>query len=202
MKTIIFIIGLSIFLCLSACDEDEPTQPSNQFELKDFPLKIGNWWKYQVIDSLNNTQDTLLIKVSGDGYNNGFHNNVLKVFLKDSLIGSSKIVSSENTITFFKNDTSKIWNYFSFKDFFFKLPLSVGNKWDTYIVESYNENVDILNHKYNGFKIVNTMDNMPGADVNIYYISPNIGIVSISEYSGGFGPRIKMFLKLIDYKIN
>lgn len=200
MKKIFLIFGLSILLCLTSCDEDKPTQQSNQlFITNDFPLKEGNWWKYQFVDSNNNKIDTILLILKSKQNNNGLNRCYGQFYLKDSLIGNLEIISDESKISF-NSDFGKNKIYFS--DFNIITPTYLDSKWEngTYSIINSESKYEVLGNKYDVCYIKRIVSGDDYFSSSSFYLSQNIGLVSHSDYSmHGF---IKNSLTLIDYHLN
>ena len=59
MSVLMLMVALVMGACYSQHIEPEPL-----FTAEDFPLKVGNWWRYRLTDDYNNEVDTLLMRIA------------------------------------------------------------------------------------------------------------------------------------------
>ena len=203
MKKIIFLF-LAI-LIISSCNKKEesisslPQSPT--FTSESFPLKIGNWWKYQVINSSTGFIDTMLITI--------IDSNEIKNY---SLLKVHWINYKFNDTSNYRFNKSAFWFDISDYNYLFHIylhfPFTLNSTWldslrpiirTPYIVNDYIENFEILGNNYNVFKIeMNYI--IPNEKMNLtFYLAAGIGIVQ--EDILGDEPYPNRIIKLIEYHL-
>jgi hypothetical protein len=198
---LIIITSLTIVSC---CKKSNPNDiATNQYTKSDFPIKVGNWWRYKQGDFLANTTDTFILKVVSMRNLNYFCN----VEQNNKIIDSALITLNDNEITYRGLNT----NYSYFGDFQIFFPLSVGDKkeisligvglGDSMSVISLTQNVKFLGNPYDIYFLKRKVAGPGYSLLQTLSISKGIGIVenSINYFNGA--PVMNQTLQLIDYKI-
>lgn len=186
-----------------SCKKHNPVvnpDPVNAYQKSDFPLAVGNWWRYRKIDVLASYIDTLVLTV-----------------ISSSTVGKSNIYlcyiqengMNVDTANFVTNDTVISYkaksDYSYFGDFTLVMPFTVNTIWgsalDSSKVISYTDSVHVLNNYYNTFFIKRVASSFEYSEVQTITIAKGIGIVmqNLNIYIGG--PYQNQNLKLIDYHL-
>lgn len=181
---LLFIIGL---IFLNSCKDNIVNNIEPSFTKNSFPVKVGNWWKYQIIDSLShNSIDTITIRIDSLIEFNGIKKYVSHIERGYSSVDSCSFSLSDSIISFIEN------NIEFFGIFEFNLPFSVANKWyinvpttdstkliDTSSVISFDTNFSVLGHNYKNVFFINSECNNSFVSIlQTYQVAENIGIFS------------------------
>ncbi|MCW3128217.1 MAG: hypothetical protein JWO03_3875 [Bacteroidetes bacterium] len=198
-------ILLLFILSLASCHKS--TTPTDTFSRNDFPMAVGDWWRYQVID-VNAPTDTLLMTViasSGNGstkdytytiYKNAYHRTV----------DTGHFIISDTGLSY--NTTNPYYSYFG--SFNLKLPFQKEQQWvgslphDTITAVGRAAVVKIMGKDYgpvytlNRKAISSHYRNLSGI-----FVAPHIGIIyqDVSIEIDTAVPQKQTFL-LIDYNLN
>lgn len=106
-----------IILCLAtafsfiiSCDDDSvrPPKITPSLTVDKFPDTVGQWWQYQVYDSLNTTYDTVMVICEDTVTIHGGKNTIIWVYHHRTYEESLYVNVSHDTVAFF-NDTSAVW---------------------------------------------------------------------------------------------
>lgn len=138
-KALIFIFCTGLFI---ACKKDNnPINPTGNvpssdttvvvnFDQNDFPVKVGNWWLYRVIDSNYGTIDTLLVSVDSilDISEGRFHCTLTE---HGAIVDSSVIVINSDSLVY--DGLKSYYSYFG--EFKLKFPFQKGDTWRGFFVE-------------------------------------------------------------------
>lgn len=174
MKPIaIVIICVIVSVTLTSCSKETPTQTTTPTTTVDyFPLKVGNWWKYDN-GTVTATIDSLV--TLGDN---------TKAYLMNYTY------SSKGSEFLYKKDSTQIAEYKytgEIDRILLKLPIQIGQKWQydfgTSEVDSIfvigKENVTVPAGTFNDclrLEIYNYSNTVKKLD-EIYLLAPNIGPV-------------------------
>ena len=52
LKKMALGLVLLIIFVIAGCSDDDPTPDVDGFTVEQFPVEVGNWWKYEVLDTL------------------------------------------------------------------------------------------------------------------------------------------------------
>lgn len=196
-----YIIRLSLFMGIIffvSCKDN--SVDNNPGAVEDFPNEQGISWFYRVIDSLNNTIDTVQVTVSGTStLSSGEPVTVWLNAFSDS---------TDSNYVLIKGDSVKIYEDREYLIDNIKLvfPLAVGATWKGDFVSdssrvldkiqltvpagSFND-VYVIERLYGGFNEYFTM--------TIWFV-PDIGIIKINRRETGFGFQNET-RELISYSI-
>ncbi|MDP2364916.1 MAG: hypothetical protein Q8M94_14250, partial [Ignavibacteria bacterium] len=178
MKNYVFAILLSTFVLFagSSCD-DNNTNPDEKYYFKYYPLKEGNWWLYQTIDSSNSNSakfDTILLKVISTDYTPGIDQNTCNWYKNDSIISVMKVYANDNVIMFEQG----------FGNLEFYIPFNINDEWEDWRdyriqVNSYIKNMDVVGKNYNAFSIMYS-GGVPNSGWRYnYFLADSIGIIKL-----------------------
>ena len=206
----VVVVLLTVLLFPLSCKKDEPViveDDVNQIEQSEFPLMVGNWWKYKVTDFYAGTTDTLTVKVIGveDSSVNTKRFSCL-LFMKGLVVDSSEIVISENEISY--KGLNPYYSYFG--NYKLVFPIALNDEWvgfnnpDTIRVVGVSENVEIEGTLYAQiYSLKRSFFLVGGYNLNqLLLISPKVGIVnqSIDLFTGASAQ--KQTFSLIEYSLN
>ena len=192
---------LMVALVMGAC-YNRHIEPEPLFTAEDFPLKVGNWWRYRLTDDENNTVDTLLMRVDSVEYTDG-ESRFYCSFIKNNINERGQIRKRDSVIYFYPLQYQPITN------FTIGVPCGVDsffinrvNGVDTVRVLSYEKEYELFGKKYEVFHVKGSMI-LPGygRGTNDMRISPDIGIISNDSYFDYMFGYMDIKLELIEYHI-
>ncbi len=195
------VLMLMVALLMGAC-YNRHIEPEPLFTAEDFPLKVGNWWRYRLTDDENNTVDTLLMRIDSVEYTVG-ENRFHCSFIKNNINERGQIRKRDTVIYYFP-----VLNY-AIADFTLGIPCGVDsffinrvNGRDTVRVLSYEKEYELFGKKYETFHVKGSMI-LPGfgRGTNDMRISPDIGIISNDSYFDYIFGYMDIKLELIEYHI-
>ncbi|MBX7241227.1 MAG: hypothetical protein K1X92_05705 [Bacteroidia bacterium] len=204
MKKRMSVFMLMVALVTGACC-NRHIEPEPIFTAEDFPLKVGNWWRYRVTDSLNNTVDTLFMRIDSMKIMNDEKHYFINTIQGSQIGGGTFIVFSDTLIIY---EPSQNYN---FPIFTLRFPFGVDSfyinriygKRDTLNILSYEKEYQLFGKKYPAFHITSSMwlINIAGRATNDMRISPKIGIISNDNYFDHQAGTQDIKLELIEYHI-
>ena len=205
----IYILLGACILWLASCRKNEPA--ITQFTIDQFPLTVGNYWKFHHMGVFGAPSDTVILNIDS-----------VKTLAAGSqtYFASARSISSfaENgflygTVTFTKTSTQIIVsgtqpeaNFLG--DMTMTFPIKNGNKWtglcasDSFVV-SYSDSVGAINTEvHNSYAIERHYNCDTASIVSSYFMSPGIGFfnVGINEQYTNALPN-QVFIYLFDYKV-
>ncbi len=196
------VLMLMVALVTGAC-YNRHIEPEPLFTAEDFPLKVGNWWRYRLTDDENNTVDTLLMRIDSVEYTVG-ENRFHCSFHKRNIIERGQIRRND-TVIFYKPVQNQVINGFTLGipfgvDSFF---INRVNGRDTVRVLSYEKEYELFGKKYEAFHIKSSMVNITTSSTgtNDMRVSPDIGIISNDSYFDYQFGIMDTKLELIEYHI-
>jgi hypothetical protein len=203
--TIILVICI-VFSC-NPENEIIPEEPPKDvtFEIDEFPLAVGNKYRYSVIETGTRYVDTLTMEII-DSKEGEFYVNLQRWKIFGGKQDSALFKLSSNEISYKGLNTQT--NYSFFSDFKLKFPMKVGSKWvqsfpgDTIRVISIADSIVYFDRKYFDVFFLKRIyvDNALGIRlIQTLEIKPGIGILKQSFYliEEGQVPRQDAFF-LID----
>jgi hypothetical protein len=135
MKNVL-IISYVLFIVLISCNKEPVTNNVyNGFQSIDFPIKVGNWWKYKVTDFYGGTIDTLIVEVVDKITNETYR---CELRYNNSVVDSAIITVSETTLSY--EGLNQDYSYFG--NFKLTFPFNDNDSWigfynpDTVVVTS------------------------------------------------------------------
>lgn len=198
LTTLFFALTFLLF----SCSKDKPQK--DEFSSDDFPVKVGNWWRYKRVDMLSNYVDTITLNVI-DVTISGSKKEYKCYVEKSGLVLDSAILTlDENSVKYASFNT----NYSYFGDFNLVTPFSPKSNWtnltdaDTTKVISFSKGVMILGNPYDIY-FTKRISSEPGYSLNqTISVAKNIGIVenNINLFVGA--PLQRQNLQLIDYELH
>ena len=199
--SILIYILLSFYSC-----KKENTSNTNEFSKADYPIKIGNWWRYQVADFMQQTTDTLMLKVVSLSNTNNQEVYTCQLILNNQIVDTGYYTISSDRIEYsgFRQD------YSYFGNFTLTLPFQVGFKWigvnpkDTVKALSRIATFRINGKDYSPIYNLKRSYNLAGGYkiTQNFIVSPKVGIVyQTLDIFDGF-PTQKQGFQLIDYELN
>lgn len=139
----LFLMTCLLFVVLLSCDKDPIiNNGSNGFQSTDFPIKVGNWWKYKVTDFYGGTIDTLVIEVMNKIDNENYH---CELIYNNSVVDSALINITETTFTY----EGLNQDYSFFGNFKLSFPFNEDDNW----VGFYNPDTVVVTSEINEFTI-------------------------------------------------
>lgn len=201
---------------LIACNKDDdfisqPVKPISSdtivtpvFDQNDFPMDVGNWWRYRVVDSNFGTIDTLLISVDRvlDINESKF---LCNLTLYGEIVDSSVVTINADSLVY--DGLLSFYSYFG--EFKLKFPFQVDDTWRGFFIQ---DTVRAISHvedlTYGGvlypsifsLKRAFFIDNNYSL-VQFMLIAPNIGVVNQSVDLFDNGNVQSQNFGLIDYHL-
>lgn len=214
MKTSLFISIVYCLLILNACKDDTPTPPQPSacgMTIDQFPLKVGNWWEYEVSLSFRDTNGIFGENISKDTFritcnsfrlldsndtifalndDYGYNFSITKHRHSLSFNGFSYLILGKRTKMDFPLNCDPSNNAFYLKNEIYPLKDTIyyiGGINHLSLLCFYPE-IRILEHYQSKTKMI---------------IVPNIGIVNANYkyYDQQVNTLLKREIKLIEYKI-
>ncbi len=154
MKKRMSVLMLMVALVTGAC-YNRHIEPEPLFTAEDFPLKVGNWWRYRVTDSYYNTVDTLFIRIDSMKSVN-IEKHYYTNMIRGSQNGSGTIIKySDSLIAYQPSQT------YNFPSFTLGIPFGVdsffinriGSTKDTVRVIGYEKEYELFEKKYAVFHV-------------------------------------------------
>lgn len=203
MKT--YIITILFVLIIAACCKDKVAAPDavSGFQKDDFPISVGNWWRYQVIDAMQQTTDTLTLKVVDFDLSQSTF--TCQIIQHNQIVDTGYFIISSNRIEY-KGINQ---NYSYFGNFTLTVPFQVGSSWigdnpkDTVSVLSKVESFEINGNVYTPIYNLKRIYNLLGGYrlIQDFIVLPKVGIVYQSlDIADGF-PLQKQGFQLIDFEV-
>lgn len=135
----IFLFCIGFFIACKKDDDtvhkppvisDTDTTVVAVFDQDDFPVKVGNWWRYRVVDSNYGTIDTLLVFVdSVIDISEGKYRCTLSE--QGAMIDSSLIIINQDSMVY--KGLGSFYSYFG--EFKLEFPFQQGDRWRGFFVE-------------------------------------------------------------------
>lgn len=202
MKPVLWMSAALLF-CFACKKSDEGNLLFNKDQ---FPLKVGNWWRYDVHDFYAQSTDTLLITVISKTDNGS------DAEYKCSLTKHGIQVDSG----YFKTTNSSIEYrglyplYSHFGDFLLRTPFNIGDKWsglylkDTLSATARVPSFKVLDKTYEPVYTLERIVTLPGYSMTQdLFVTPNVGIIYQSlDIHDGSATGQKQTFQLIDYKVD
>tara|TARA_R110002050_G_scaffold190268_1_gene324915 strand:+ start:2163 stop:2801 length:639 start_codon:yes stop_codon:yes gene_type:complete len=210
-RIIINILQLLLVGLLFSASCKKNTEPiklvEEKFTSDNYPVKIGNWWKYKVTDFYSGTIDTLVVEVVSEVDNsNGSMSYRCELKQNGSIVDSSIIIVSE--VEFSYKGLNPYYSYFG--DYKLTFPFNAGSFWegaystDTVIVTSRIDKFTINGTEYSPIYNLKRSFYLGGGYslTQFQMITPKVGIVnqSIDLFDGANAQ--KQNFDLIDYHLN
>lgn len=161
-----------------------------------FPNETGNTWKYRVIDSIYNRNDTVLVQITGSGY------------FPDGRKG--KIWRYTGKV--YPNDNSYLYRVGSFNDtvFFnseieYIFPLTIGKKWHQHFQTTEVQAIETVTTSAgtfeNCYKIYVSENGDNYRFSRTLWFAPGIGMIKEIRSLYSLGRVEYTFWQLLDYKL-
>jgi hypothetical protein len=202
-KLSFFYLRWILLIGAISCKHENDTIDSTAFSKTSYPLNVGNWWQYRVVDFNARTIDTLSIRISSKTVQNG--EVIYRCELEEygTVIDSAQFVLTESSLSYQGLDAT----YSYFGDFKLKLPFYQGETWkgfsdvDSMNVISFSTDYNVLGKKYDIYYLKRTVPGAAYSVVQSLQLSKNIGLVSqnINIFWGGLTQR--QSFQLIDYEL-
>lgn len=203
MKNIKFLIPV-VLLFVLACKKDH--QVNNVASLSDFPLAIGNTWTYQVNDSINNTTQTAIFKITGGYYASGIPISIMhyttQTIINGVLADSGEILTCNDSVMYRPSGQGL------FSNLTLLLPLAPNSNWhteyygDSVFVIAANQYLTVLGNNYDSVYNVGRLQVEPDLYIQQnLFIAPHVGIVQQTLNMGTWIPSRKS-LKLMSYQLH
>ncbi len=194
MKRIVLILSALTFL-FAACEKEEAENIMNEAEY--FPNTVNSYWKYERVDSLDNTTDTVTVTITGDTL---VSNDSYKIWEYDygSRVETMYVLQSNDSIIFYRS-------HFDWIDCLYITPFELGLEWknpsfqpDSSFVSSV-EDVAIDGRLYQDVVLIER--NAQGFNSFLaekIWIKPGVGVVKLEREQYVFGSYVYEFWKLIE----
>lgn len=194
------VIALIILLIGIGCSHENI--PPTSFDATGYPLNLGNWWRYKVTDSIRNTTDTLLLKLTHKMSQNDSIIYRCDLEKRGSIVDSAQIIFSKSALSY----TYLGNNYSLFGEFKLKLPFYTGETWkgngiDAIDVLSFASNYDVLGKKYDVYFIKRSASSFGYYVTQNLQVASGIGIVSQNLLLFDGFNFVKQRFELIDYQL-
>ena len=193
-----------LLLIIFACKKEHNL--NNVASFTNFPLAVGDIWNYQVFDSINNTTQNAVFKITGFYISSGVPVNIThyqtQTIINNVITDSGEIVTAGDTVMY------KPTGQGLFSNLTLLLPMSPNSNWhteyygDSVFVTGANESVAVLGTTYDSLYNVGRIQSVP--DLYIYqnlYIAPHIGIVQETLDIAPWIPVHKT-IKLVSYQLH
>ena len=199
MKKIALLLP-ALMLLVFACKKEKTT---NTTGLSDFPLAVNNTWTYQVYDSIHQTSQTAVFKITGVYAINGGPLTYTTTTTTDGVVTDSGVITSSNDTIYYQPNGQGL-----FSNLTLLFPLSPNNYWhtqyysDSVFVMATDLNLSVLNNNYSHVYQVGRFLSMPDLYINQnLYIAPHVGIIQQSISVGTWIPLNKS-MKLVSYSLH
>ena len=199
MKRIALLLPV-LMLFVFACKKEKT---NNTTGLSDFPLAVNNTWTYLVYDSIHQTSQTAIFKITGlNVANGGIKTYTTTTTTNGIVVDSGLIINSGDTVLYQANGQGL------FSNLTLLFPLTANNYWhtqyysDSVFVAATNLNLSVLDNNYSNVFQVNRIESIPdlyiGQDV---YIAPHVGIIQ-QNLSQGSWILVHKSLQLVSYSLH
>jgi hypothetical protein len=201
MKMILRFLLISFISILFACRRDNVEQ--SPFDKTAYPVNIGNWWRYKVVDTFYNKVDTLLLKIISKTTNNDLTIYKCHLEQRNQIVDSATMTLSGTELSY----QGLNGNYSYFGDFKLKFPFNQGESWnndsamDVTKVLAYTMGYDVLGKKYNVFSLQRIVSSLGYRMNQTLVVSKGIGIISQNLDLFNGGPLQRKIYQLIDYDL-
>jgi hypothetical protein len=203
MKNVL-IISYVLFIVLISCNKEPVTNNVyNGFQSIDFPIKVGNWWKYKVTDFYGGTIDTLIVEVVDKITNETYR---CELRYNNSVVDSAIITVSETTLSY--EGLNQDYSYFG--NFKLTFPFNDNDSWigfynpDTVVVTSVIDDFTINGMAFSPVYNLKRSFFLGGGYslTQFMMITPEIGIInqSIDLFDGANAQ--KQNFDIIEYNLN
>jgi hypothetical protein len=181
----------------------ESIDVENGFQSTDFPIQVGNWWKYKVVDSYAGTTDTFIVQVVAELNKESYR---CELRYGSSVVDSAIIAMTETTLSY----EGLNQNYSYFGNFKLTFPFNEDDHW----IGFYNPDTVVVTSMINDF-VVNGVSYSPIYNLKRSFflaggysltqfmmITPEIGIInqSIDLFDGANAQ--KQNFSLIEFNLN
>lgn len=203
MKSFTTLFFALTFLLFS-CSKDKPQK--DEFSSDDFPVKVGNWWRYQVYDAFSHVTDTLTLRVVSKTINGNQTKFDCELYKNLQLIDTAYYLISDTKIEY----NSKNVDYSYFGNFYLSIPFQKGDIWkgvyynqDSILASDIIPSMKILNHDYkNVYSLNRNFYALGGYRLNqLLFICQKIGVIYQSFDLQDGGNNQKQTFQLIDYNL-
>lgn len=202
MKLIYFPL-LVLLISFTACKKSG--SGSSSMSISEYPLKVNNQWTYKVTDSVSNTTDTVVLKITASrtqGDTTWWYCNVYK---HNMVIDTPVYIQTSTTIGF----ANSSYTEFS-PDFLIDFPVSNNNAWmpsalitDTAVASLLSGPVMVGGRNYSNVYVISRSYYMVDFSFRqSIYISRGIGLIAENYTIMPFGPLVRKSVELISYSFN
>lgn len=119
MKKAVAIVILSLFCFLSCEKGTEPVE----FKSSYFPNDVGNWWQYQVFDSLSQSSSFVTISIHSDTIMSSGDSAAVWKYASSTDTTTKYVVVSSNSVRFYTGIALETL------ESYYVIPLIVGDSW-------------------------------------------------------------------------
>ena len=197
MKIRFHLLLLVIICTLTySCNKDSMNELSNNSSQAYYPNTIGSFWKYQRIDSIANSIDTITISIKSSVLINGRKYKVWTYEKANTVFDTAFIYTSKDSVIISAS------SYF-YSPKVLLIPFRINEKWSSSGMP--RDTSDVLGTTViNNFETFKLTRQVFGIDVSLYdveWIAPYIGIIreDISEFS--INKSMKESWKLLTYSV-
>ena len=199
MKRIALLLPV-LMLFVFACKKEKT---NNTTGLSDFPLAVNNTWTYLVYDSIQQTSQTAVFKITGMyATNGGAVTYTTTTTTNGTVIDSGLIINSGDTLLYQANGQGL------FSNLTLLFPLTVNNYWhtqyysDSVFVAAANLNLSVLSNNYSNVFLVNRIESVPDLYIRQdVYIAPHVGIIQ-QNFNQGSWFLVNKSLRLVSYSLH
>ncbi len=200
------LIGIILLISMfSSCSKDNTTA-DNSFNKENYPIKVGNWWKYRMDDVYYGT-DTLTLKVLSSYNKSDTIFYLCDIFnSKGILIDTGKYTLTNNYIEYRGRNSSNSY----LNNFNFKFPFKPKDFWfgpyryaDTIKVIGYADSAKFFYRTYRPIYTAKRIYEEIGSYlIQDFILSPNVGLVNMSYVLGFAGGIDKQrSFALLEYNV-
>lgn len=198
MKTSLILFTV---VCLLGCKQSD-VEPG-AFTETSYPLKVGNWWRYKVSDSLSKTEDTLRLQIIGQTTKNDLTVYKCALMQRGTIVDSAQIIVSATQL--FYEGLNRSYSYLG--EFILKIPFYQGETWQGAVgtgitnATSYQTAYNVLGKKYDCYTLKRDINSFGYNFSQTFQVSRGIGLVS--QYMELFDGRRaqQQTFQLIDYEL-
>ncbi|MCW3125086.1 MAG: hypothetical protein JWO03_744 [Bacteroidetes bacterium] len=201
------VVAISLVALISfavSCKKSQTALPT--FEKSDVPpLHTGNWWRYLVTDSINNTTDTLTLTIASSAGTAITQTAKCYITRSGNVVDSGYFLLTDTALTYQGYNVSQSL-LGSYK---LKLPFTTGGSWsfyfagDDYHVKSYLVSAHILGNTYTVFDLSRHTIIPDNSTDQHLEIAGGIGLVFEGyTFTGIAGVTQHFGAQLIDYQLN
>ncbi|MFN0216859.1 MAG: hypothetical protein ACKVT2_21595 [Saprospiraceae bacterium] len=196
--------ALLVLLFVLGCKKSD--DGSILFNQDQFPLKVGNWWRYRVNDLYTQSTDTLTITIVSETISGSTTEYRCALKQKGIEVDSGYFKTTNNSLEY--NGLNSFYSYFG--NFILQTPFNIGDKWKgIYLNDSLGATAriasfDVLGKTYEPVYTLERSGFLPGFRITQdLFLTPNVGVIYQSlDIFESSGSGQKQVFQLIDYEVD